>query len=112
MITSYFTRYSLLLVTEDSKTGPNVSIPRCCKYGRASQLTKHTQADKVSHPLVHVLATKFHFTHIYIPFILNLFNYIENNNELWCFKMIWFTFLGTTNRNLFCGCYFNMKNLP
>ncbi len=41
-ITSYFTGYSLLLVAEVSWTGSNVSIPMCCKYGSASQLTKHT----------------------------------------------------------------------
>ncbi len=25
-----------------AQTGPNVSIPRCCKYGRSSQFAKHT----------------------------------------------------------------------
>ncbi len=44
MITSYFTRYSHLLVTEASWTGPNVSIPKCCKYGRAHM---HIKSDTV-----------------------------------------------------------------
>ncbi len=30
-----------------------------------------------------------HFKHMYIPFILKLFNYIHNNGELWCFKILW-----------------------
>ncbi len=35
-----------------------------------------TQADKVAQRFVHVLAQRFYFTLIYIPFILKLFNYI------------------------------------
>ncbi len=39
----------------------------------------NTHPDEVSQFLVHVLAQIFHFTHISIPFILRLFNYIQNN---------------------------------
>ncbi len=48
----------------------------------------NTQPDNVSQIFVHVLAKRFHFTHICIPFILRLFNYIENNDEFCCFN--WF----------------------
>ncbi len=36
----------------------------------------------------HVLAQRYHFIHIYIPFILSLFNDILNNGELRCFELI------------------------
>ncbi len=36
MIISYFTRYSLLLLSEASWTGPNVHFTRCTKYDQTS----------------------------------------------------------------------------
>ncbi len=44
----------------------------------------NTQPDKISQ--------RFYFTHIYIPFILSLFNYIQDNGELRCFELIWFLY--------------------
>ncbi len=40
------------------------------------------QPDKVSQLFVHILVQGFHFTYIYIPFILRLFNYMQNNDDL------------------------------
>ncbi len=57
--------------------------------GGASMATLHsrfnTQPDKISKGFFHVLAQRFYFTHIYIPFILSLFNYLQNNGEFRCF---------------------------
>ncbi len=65
-------------------------------WGGANMATIHswlnTQPDKVSQFFIHVLSQRFHFTHIYIPFILSLFNCIQNN-ELWCIELIWFLYL-------------------
>ncbi len=36
-----------------------------------------------------ILPQRFNFKHMYIPFILKLFNYIQNNDELWFFKILW-----------------------
>ncbi len=52
----------------------------------------NTQPDKISQIFVHVLAHRFYFTPIYIPFILSLFNYIQNDDELRCFELIWFIY--------------------
>ncbi len=50
----------------------------------------NTQPDKVSQFFVDVLA--------YIPFVLSLFNYIENNDALWCFD----SFIKTLKKTLDC----------
>ncbi len=43
---------------------------------------------KISQFVFRVLAQRFYFTHIYIPYILSLFNYIQSNGELRCFELI------------------------
>ncbi len=59
--------------------------------GGASMATLHcrlnTQPDKISQSFANVLAERFYVTHIYIPFILSLFNYIHR-----CFELIWFLY--------------------
>ncbi len=80
----------LCLVAEADWSNPNVNIPMWGKYGSTSQLIEHEARQSLT-VFVHVL-----FTHICISFILGLFNYIHNNDELWCFKLIWF--LGGQNK--------------
>ncbi len=45
--------------------------------------------DKVSQFFVLILAQRFNFKHMYISFILKLFNFTHNNDELWCSKILW-----------------------
>ncbi len=56
---------------------------------RAKTLQLIEQKAKVSQFFVLILAQRFNFKHMYIPFILKLFNYIYNNDELWYFKILW-----------------------
>ncbi len=89
MITSKLTGYYLCLLDEAAWSNTNVNF----QIG-ANMVTLHswlnTQLNKVSQFFIHILAHKFHFTHIYIPFILSLFNYIQTNDDVWCFGLIWF----------------------
>ncbi len=90
MITSQLAGYSLCFVSKAAWSDTNVNFPKWCKYGNTSQLIEHTTWQ--SRRVFHVIAQRFHFTHTYIPFILNLFIYIQNNDELWCFELIWFLY--------------------
>ncbi len=64
-----------------------LNFPRWGKYGNTSQLIEHTARQNLT-GFYSLLAQRFYFTHIYIPFILSLFNYIQNNGELTCFELI------------------------
>ncbi len=63
--------------------------------GGASMATLHSWLNTARQNLtvfVHILAQRLYFTHIHIPFILSLFNYIKNNGEFKCFELIWFLY--------------------
>ncbi len=66
MITSYFTGYSLLRVTE--------VVQMLVFQGFSNMAELHrwliTQTDTASQPFVHVLTLRFYYTHIYILFLL------------------------------------------
>ncbi len=66
MITSYFTGYSLLRVTE--------VVQMLVFQGFSNMAELHrwliTQPDTASQPFVHVLTLRFYYTHIYILFLL------------------------------------------
>ncbi len=81
----------LCLVDKAAWSNPNVNFPMWGKYGNTSQLIEHTARQNLSF-FVHILAQRFYFANIYIPFILSLFNYIQNNGELRCFELIWFLY--------------------
>ncbi len=51
-----------------------------CTYGNTSQLIEQMARQNRTR-FDHVLALRFHFTYTSIPFILSLFNYIQNNDE-------------------------------
>ncbi len=59
----------------------------------------NTQPDNVSYLFVYILAHKYYFTHICIPFTLSLLNCIQHNDELWCFELTWFLYLKSEDKN-------------
>ncbi len=74
----------ICLVAKAAWSNSNINSTSWGRYGNTSQSITHTACQYLI-DFVHVSLQRF-----YIPFILRLFNYIQNNDELMCFELIWF----------------------